>query len=377
MLKKRILFVLVQLDAGGSERIVLELAKGLDPEQFDVYVAAFKSGVLDEEFRSVCKNVFIVEKKPGFDKDAIKQFSKIIKLNNIDVVNAHHYMPLFYSFFGTKLFNDKRIVYTEHSVPEVERVTSTLHGYLFYWMLFRIYAVVGVSRAVTAKFVERYPGHTGKFREILNGVDVENFYTGGKRAAVREQFGLPNDCFVVGTVANFRRIKNHPCLVRAAARLKDDYPQLRLLFVGTGAAGDPENSEPEIRSLLRELHLESRVIFAGYQDDIPAMLSAFDAFCLPSFSEGLPVSILEAMSARVAVIGSAVAGISEVVENRVTGLTFPSDDDEQLAVRLREVLEDKHLAKQLIANAYTFASQAHDKQIFHDGYLKVFQGGHV
>jgi len=373
MQKTRILFVVIQLDAGGSEMVVLDLARNLDPEHFEVYIAAFKGGVLEEAFRECCKEVCFVDKKPGFDLAAMLKLSRIISRNRIDVVNAHHYLPLFYSFLGARLLHQRRLVYTEHSVPEVVSIRESFHGRLFHWMLNRINAVIGVSQAITAKFVECYPVHAHKFQTIVNGVDMEKFSCrADSRAAVRGRCGLPEDAFVVGMVANFRRIKNHACLIRAAANLKASCPGLRFLLVGIGHVDDPENSEATIREMIRSGGLEEQVLLAGYQADIPAMLSACDAFCLPSCSEGLPVSILEAMSASVPVIGSNVTGITEVIEDNETGLLFPLDDDRELSRRIHALMDDSSLAERLANSAYDFVSRVHDKRRFHDDYRHIF-----
>ena len=141
------------------------------------------------------------------------------------------------------------------------------------------------------------------------------------------------------------KVKNHVCLVRAVSRLKDLHPNLRLIFVGTGFPGAPDNTELEIRALVHDLGLQDRVVMAGYQDDIPKVLSGFDVFCLPSFSEGLPVSLLEAMAAGVPIVGSQVKGIVEVVKHLETGLLFPADDDEGLAVMLNKLLSEPYLSR--------------------------------
>ena len=372
MRKIRVMFVMLQLNAGGSERVVLDLARGLGSDQFEIYVVAFRGGVLEGPLRRICNDVFIVEKKRRFDLSAMLQLAKIVRDHHIDIVNAHHYMPCFYSFLGTRIMNRKKLIYTEHSVPEVEGIASSTHGKIFYWMLFRMNAVIGVSREITEKFIGLYPRHVEKFHEILNGVDIEKFTVKGVREDVRDHWGLSKDHFVVGTVANFRKVKNHVCLVRAVARLKDDYPQLRLFLVGTGFPGDPENSEEEIRELIRGLGLQDRVILAGYQDNIPEMLSAFDVFCLPSFSEGLPVSVLEAMAAGVPVVGSHVRGIKEVVKNRETGLLFQPDNDSELAGRLKSLLDSKSFARSLAANAFDYVQKMHSKTIWIEKTSEVF-----
>lgn len=374
MEKTRVLFVVLQLDAGGSERVVFELARSLDPERFEVFVAAFKGGVLAEPLEKICSELIYIEKKPGLDLGAMLRLAAIVKNYRIDVVNAHHYMPCFYSFLGAKVLNGKRLIYTEHSVPEVESVAGSVHGRIFHWMLYRINAVVGVSRAIAGKFREKYPGHAEKFHEILNGVEIEKFTGKADREEVRSCWGFNKDHFVVGTVANFRRIKNHACLVRAAGRLKDSHPNLRLFFIGTGFPGDSENSEDEVRTLVRELGLQERVVMAGYQENIPGLLPAFDAFCLPSFSEGLPVSLLEAMAAGVPVIGSEVKGIVEVVKNGKTGILFTSNSDEDLSVVLKDMLDSPDIARSLADNAFSFVTAEHGFRSFREGYSTLFNG---
>jgi len=372
MNKTRILFVMLQLDAGGSERVVFDLARSLDPEKFEVFVAAFKGGVLAPLLKNICNEVFIIDKKQGLDVEAMLKLVNIIKKYRIDVVNAHHYMSCFYSFLGTKIFNGKKLIYTEHSVTEVESKPNCIHSKLLNLMLYRINAVIGVSSAITEKFRILYPCHANKFNEILNGVDIEKFRSGKKRDEVRTRWGLTEDHFVVGTVANFRKVKNHACLVRAAGRLKEAHLHLRLIFVGTGFIGDAENSEAEVRSLIRDCGLQDMVILAGYQEDIAAMLSAFDIFCLPSFSEGLPVSLLEAMASGVPAIGSNVAGITEVITQGETGILFPSDDDEQLAAQLMVLSENTSYAKFLASNGAKYIENNHSNKSWTSKYETLF-----
>jgi len=373
MRKIRILFVVLQLDAGGSERVVFELARSLDPTEFDVYVAAFKSGVLEPAFRKTCKEVFFIEKRLSFDPLAMLKLSKIIQRNRIDVVNAHHYLPCFYSFLGASIFHRRKLIYTEHSVPEVVDVARSKHGSLFEVMLHRIDVVIGVSREITTEFKKSYSRHTDKFTTVLNGVDVEKFRGNGCREDVRSQFGFSPQHYVVGMVANFRKVKNHACLIRAVARLKKDCPQLRVLLVGTGFPGDTENSEGDIRNLTKEYGLAERVVFSGYQKDIPAMLSAFDVFCLPSFSEGLPVSVLEAMSSGLVVIGSRVSGISEVIEHGKTGYLFSSNDDEALSGLIAMIIKNKHMNNLIRLNAEEKIKIYYSKDIWMKKMLNLFK----
>lgn len=372
MRKTRVLFVLPQLEAGGSERVVLDLARSLDPGRFETFVAAFSGGALFEPLKKICKDVFIIRKRPGFDFAAMLAMAKIVKDHGIDVVNAHHYMPCFYSFLGAKILNGRGLIYTEHSVPEVEIVENSIHGRIFHCMLYGMNRVVGVSTAITQRFRHCHPRHARKFHEIVNGVDIEKFQANGRREIVRSNWGLSPEHFIAGMVANFRKIKNHACLVRAACRLKDSHPHLRLFLVGTGFPGDAENSEEDVRALIRRLGMEDRVVLPGYQENIAELLSAFDAFCLTSYSEGMPVSILEAMAAGVLVIGSDVSGISEVIAHGQTGLLFPPDDDGRLADLLREQMADNIQRAALANRGFEFVKKGHSRTQWVRKYEDIF-----
>ena len=99
------------------------------------------------------------------------------------------------------------------------------------------------------------------------------------------------------------------------------------------------------------------------------MLSAMDCFCLPSFSEGLPVSILEAMAAGLVVVGSDVSGIREVLENGVTGFLFPSNDDKELAKLLNNIILGKIRIDQSYINSEVIK---YDIQVWVEKMEKLF-----
>jgi glycosyltransferase involved in cell wall biosynthesis len=355
-----ILFVLPHLGAGGSERVVLDLARNLDPSSFNVYVACFsEGGLLTDAFRKACAGTFHIPKKEGFDPVAMWRLSRIIKHNNISIINAHHYMPFFYSFLGAKIFNRKLLVFTEHSVPEVQAVMKCFHKKICRMLFKQTDAVIGVSREITRVFVENYDYCSKIFKTIINGLDLERFCTPVDRLRERERYGLSPRDFVVGVVANFRKVKNHACLLRAFDRLKGKHPHLRLLFVGRGNPQDPENTEDEIAQLIQKYELQDLVVLAGYQEDIPQFLQLFDVYCLPSLSEGLPLGVLEAMAAKIPVVGSDVRGIQEIIRDGDTGFLFRSDDDKALADVLEKLILSPELCRELSERGCCYVHEAH------------------
>jgi glycosyltransferase involved in cell wall biosynthesis len=369
--KINLLFVLIQISTGGTEKIVLDLARKLDRGSFNLYVAFFAPGALEAAFKEVFTDLFCIHKKAGQDLGAMLQLYRIIREKHIHVINAHHYMPFFYSFLGSKILSNRRLIYTEHSAAEVGLISGA-HRYYCDLMLRRTDRVVGVSNQIAEAFRARFPSHSGKILSIQNGVDIEQFSQTGVRNQIRTEWGLLPDHFVIGTVANFRKVKNHACLIRGFHRLNTQFPQTRLVLVGRSYPGDPENSENDVRALVRAFGLERRVVFAGYRDDVPGLLKSFDVFCLPSFSEGLPVSALEAMAAGVPVVGSEVTGLTEIISPGVTGLLFPCDDSESLFRALEVLVNTPETSATIRERAYAYVCRNHAVRKWVDTYDRLF-----
>jgi len=145
------------------------------------------------------------------------------------------------------------------------------------------------------------------------------------------------------------------------------------MLIGRGYPEDKGNSEGEIRQLIDSCGLEDRVILTGYAEDVARWYQAFDAFCLPSFSEGLPVSVLEAMASGVPVVGSNVRGIREVIIPEQNGVLFPSDDDGALATNLGRLIRDVDFRRRLSNNAFAFVCEKHGARAWVSEYERLFK----
>jgi len=157
------------------------------------------------------------------------------------------------------------------------------------------------------------------------------------RSEVRRELGLTQQDAVIACVAFHDRIKGVDVLLRAAQELAEEFPHMRILQIG--GPGDPAESEP-LRKLADELDLSSRVIWAGYRNDVLRVLQAADVYCQPSRSEGLPFSILEAMAVGLPVVATRVGGNGEAVVDGRTGLLVPPESPTELADALGVLLRD-------------------------------------
>jgi glycosyltransferase involved in cell wall biosynthesis len=336
----RVLFVMLQMAMGGSERVVYDLVRSLDRGRFAPSVAWLAQPAPLREFVDLEIPLHYVPKRGRFDIHAMAALGRIIRDGRIDVVNAHHFMPFVYAYPGARLMNRRGLVYTEHSAADVGAARGKwrrLGGYL----LRRSHAV-GISEEVSRTIREHFGVPASVVHTIENGVDAELFAAAAtEREARRQALGFGAGEVVFGHVANFRRNKNHLFLLRAFAEVVRVRPQARLVLLGQGFADDTENSQPEVARFIAEHDLSGRVEMAGYRSDVHHLLGALDGFCLVSYKEGLPLSLVEAMATALPAIGTDIEGIRTVVERNVTGLLVPPDDVPALVGALLRVIDDK------------------------------------
>jgi glycosyltransferase involved in cell wall biosynthesis len=176
---------------------------------------------------------------------------------------------------------------------------------------------------------------------LYHGTDPGSVGAWGEANGVRAELGIPDGVPLVGTVANFKPHKGQEHLLRAAAIVRRRIPDARFVLVGVGPR------EGQMRREADQLGLDGAVIFAGFRDDAPRVMRAFDVFVLPSENEGLPIALLEAMAQGRPVVATRVGGTPEVLQHGVQGLLVPPGSPEQLADAITTVLGDRAMRERM------------------------------
>ena len=158
--------------------------------------------------------------------------------------------------------------------------------------------------------------------------------------------GWPADAWVVGVVARVEPVKGIDDLLDAVAAVRRDRPRVRCLVVGDGRA------RPALEAQAARLGLEDGVRFTGFRDDVGALLSGLDAFCLPSHSEGLPFALLEACAHRLPLLVTGVGGMAALLDDGDTAHVVPPRDPAALAERLRAMVDRPDEAAAMAARAH-------------------------
>jgi len=166
------------------------------------------------------------------------------------------------------------------------------------------------------------------------------------------------------SVGRLKAPKDFLTLVRALAALPAG--SFDALIVGDG----PDRAELETE--IRRLGIEESVELSGERDDVPKLLAGSDVFVLSSRSEGLPVSVLEAMAAELPVVASAVGGLAELVEDGATGLLVPAGDERALTEALRRLIDDADLRRSMGAAGRGRAETDFDLNAFRGAHLDLY-----
>ncbi|HEY5622189.1 MAG TPA: glycosyltransferase [Gammaproteobacteria bacterium] len=202
-------------------------------------------------------------------------------------------------------------------------------------------AIIAISRAIETELRDNMGLSERRIHYVASGVDTEQFAPRGNQGNLGELAGLPADALTIGIVAQLIPRKGHERLFRILPRLLENHPRLQVVCFGQGPLRD------ELDSLRRDLGIEERVHFAGFRADMNRLLPEIDILAHPAEREGLGVAVLEALSCEVAVVASALGGLTDVIEHDVTGLAVAADDDSGWEEALDRMLADTELRRRL------------------------------
>ena len=247
-------------------------------------------------------------------------------------------------------------------------------------------AMLGVRALATvvmptgSKVLAAFPGTDrmrGRIVPFIPPVDTAMFHPRPElRTAVRREWGVPDGVPVIGTVGNLNPMKGHETLLEAFRGVRARLPDTRLVMLGSEHGSHAEYAR-RIRALVHELEPrgESPVIFLGARGDVERQIQGFDVLALASVprSEGIPTAILEAMASAVAVVATDVGGVTEVVDDGVSGRVVPPLDAAALSAALMDVLGDAAGRAAMASNAHRIAVERFSIEHCADTHLRAYE----
>ena len=331
----RVLFLIDELDVGGTEQQLLELLKRLDRRKYEPVVCCFRPGRVSREIEDIGVRVVTLTKRAKVDPRLIFALWQLIRRERIDLVQTYLFTANTWGRLAAILARVPIIVSSERNVDIWEQGYKRLLGR---WLDRWTHGTVANSQAVKTYLVGKgLPDE--KTRVIHNGVDWQRFTGPVAPDATKTELGIPPHHAVVGLLARLEPQKDPHTFLGAAARLADTMPAVSFLVVGGGSL------EADLRRAAQELGLGARIVFTGPRRDVSRLLAVCDVSVISSLKEGMSNTIMESMAAGKPVVATCVGGNPELIEDQVTGFLVPTSDPARLAAAIHQILADPPLAK--------------------------------
>lgn len=333
-----IVHVLYRLDTGGMERIVVSLINRTGERYRHAVVCLADFGAMRKDITDPAVPCVALHKKPGKDWLFYLRLWRALRRLKPDVVQTYNLGAL---DLGPviRLAGVRRLIHAEHGRDAADPKGDNLHYQrLRRWMAPFISRYVAVSPDLQRWLIDDVGIRSSKVAYIANGVAIDAFRPTQPRSEWRPKLGnfAPPGTLLVGNVARLDKVKDHAGLLRAFQHLVNETGNggYRLIIAGDG---------PQRAALERQivaLDLVPAVRLLGNRDDVTELLAECDVFVLSSIAEGMPVTLLEAMAARLPIVSTDVGGVAAVVEDGVTGTLVPPRDPQALADALHVYLAD-------------------------------------
>jgi glycosyltransferase involved in cell wall biosynthesis len=355
----RIVHLVYSLDYGGAEKVVVNLAsfqgrsghsvrvvclRDLGPHPFNVNALA-GAGV----------EIVTLDKPPGFHVATLRRLVAYLRKNRTEVEHTHNHLVHHYGAVAGRLAGCRAIVNTLHGTATLRMAFWS--KVLFWFSCLLGHRVVSVCRQVHDVFRSAYRLPRKMLCVVENGIDLSPFAAVARRA--------PGEGVTFGNIARFDPVKDHENLLRAFAIVRCKHPAVRLRLLGDGVL------LRDMTELARSLSIAESVHFEGFSLDTPSFLGKIDVYVISSRSEGLPLTLLEAMGAGLPVVATAVGGITEILDDSACGWLCPPGDPGALAETMEKALTAPDLSargargRDAVEKRYSVQRMARDYDILY------------
>ena len=309
-----------QLEMGGMEKLLVEFARHTDREAFDLhFISLGARGKLADDIEACGWKVTALNQAPGLRPGVVLKLARLFRRLGVDVVHTHNTKPFLYACPAARLARVSKVIHTRHG----QRFGASRRDTILFRMLTHLADRVVCVSHDSANLSAAEGVAPDKIRTIWNGIDVARFnYVG------------PSPDGPVVMVSRLSPEKDVETLLRAAALAVRERFSFRLEIAGDGPC------RPSLEQIARESNLEGCVRFLGEVRDVPALLARASLFVLPSLTEGVSLTLLEAMARGLPIVATRVGGNPEVVIEGETGVLVPAQDPAALARAMLQIQGD-------------------------------------
>ena len=349
--------VISNLEYGGAQRQVVELANHLDRARFDVHVCSLSPYVpLAARLDTADRRLHVIRKLWKFDVSVVPRLAWWLSAVRADIVHGFLFDAEIATRLAGRLARRPVVIGSERNTDYTLKPRQLMAYGLTRKCIDLTIANSNAGAAFNSRTLEQDPS---KYRVVHNGVDTDRFAV-RDGSPVRRELGIGDDELVIGMFASFKHQKNHPLFFSAARHVLDRHPRVRLLLVGDMLYGGMHGSDQyqcDVDALVDELGLRERCVFAGNREDVEMLYSACDVTVLPSLFEGTPNVLLESMSSGVPVVATDVSDNAYIVPHGQVGYVVPLGDAMAMADRINVLLGDAALRRTMSQGARRWVEQ--------------------
>lgn len=361
----RVLFFTVSLSTTGPARALSTLAIGLANGPWETAVCHFDSeecsrGPVRDELVAAGVQIFSLDGRGFLDLGALARLVRLLRRWRPVILHSRLIRADFYARLAGRIVGVPVIItnlsgmYSRH-FTSVHGAAGKVLARIDAATLRFAHRIVANAPGVASDFIEHHAALAPRVRVIPNGIDPARFVDGrAHRAATRLELGLTRSDIVAIYVGRLSPDKGVSEAVEAADLLAGSRLSLHWIIVGDG----PERARLEAKSSAGAAR--DRIHFIGWRDDIPRLLAAADVFVFPSYHEGHPNAVLEAMAAGLPVVATAIPGVTELVMENVTGHLVPVRDAERLARAVEALAANSSVRRRMREAAFAATRNRHD-----------------
>ena len=364
----RIAFVVVRMGVGGKERVILHLAhyikkRGAKP----IVVCLTDKGEFGKRLEAQGVQVEAIRSSRRWDLAAVWRLAKLFRRFKPDLINVHDRSSLPYVFLANQMSAKCPIVFSCHGLLFQEKNRSR---YLEQLAIRNVRVVSAVSEQVASEYSKLLRWNK-KVEIIPNGVPPISRHP-NLRSILRAKMGLSEDVLVLLAVGNINPEKGYEDLLEAVSLVREEDICQRFVVLVAGSKSN-DTYWQALCEHMKRLNLTDKVRFLGCRNDTEALYSAADIFILPSRKEGLPMVLLEAMSAGLPIIATDVGGVSEAIRDGESGLLIPPESPQVMAKAMIKLANDKSMRDSLSQAARARFEERYDISRMVNQYDRLFR----